>query len=559
MAGGSWNLGGASPAHHNPYTKIYDYAWATATTLTSGTTKTLDNAEQNTNSFYRVNTSTSNEFYLIENRQQQMFDTHIPGHGMIIYHVDENYMASAGNAINAGTHQGMYIVDANATANPPISYGFVNSTNCPFPGTANKTQFTDATMPTAKSWAGLNTYRPITAISENTTNKTVSFTYMGGTACTPPTIQATGFSSSSITDNSMTISWTRGNGDNVIVIVKEGSNFNVDPVSGISYTANLAFGQGVQVGSGIYAVYNGTGTTASITGLKSGVTYHYAVYEYGSSSCYLIPGLTGSATTTCGVISTFPYTEGFESGALTACWTEIFDASNLHWDIRNGNGYSNPTYPPTAAHTGTKNLCLMNDVATPMITKIVLPTFNLSSLSHPTLKFWHIQAVAGPDQDELRVYYKTSAAGSWVLLSTYTNNIISWTSRSISLPEPSADYYIAFEGTAKWGSGVCVDDISVGVPTGVLDSKIEDNGILKQNYPNPFDKSTTIAFKLAKPSNVSITVYNTLGQVVDVIVDEFKLAGDHKATWTPKETASGIYFYQLKADGIKETKRLIKK
>ncbi|RPH28089.1 MAG: M6 family metalloprotease domain-containing protein [Bacteroidales bacterium] len=561
MAAGSWNNGGATPAHHNPYTKIYDYAWTTATTLISGTNITLNNAEENSNSFYRVNTTTSNEFYLIENRQKHKFDTYIPGHGMIIYHVDGNSIITSGNAINAGAHQGMYPVCANAAGNPPNLYGEINSSGCPFPGSSVKTQFTDETTPNSKSWAVLNTYRPITTIAENIANKTVSFTFMGGTACTAPTLKATAFSSSSITDNSMSISWARGNGDNVLVIVGEGKNFDIDPISSISYTANSIFGSGSQVGYGIYAVYNGSGTTASITGLKPGMRYYYAIYEYSNSSfCYLAPGLTGNSETTCsGVIRTFPFTENFETGIVSNCWSSIFDSHNLYWSFRNGNGFGNSEYPPVSAHSGTKNLCLMNNEATPMVTKIVLPTFDISALSNPTLQFWHAQALAGPDQDELRIYYKTSNAASWVLLRTYTSNITTWTMESVSLPNQSTDYYIAFEGTAKWGAGVCIDDISISIGTGVEDSKIDNSSILSQNYPNPFDRSTTIDFKIAKPSKVSLTIYNTLGQVVDVIVDEYLTAGNHSKPWTPKGIAAGIYFYQLKADGIKETKRLVKK
>ena len=176
MGEGSWNNNGTTPAHHNPYTKIFVYGWATTKTFTSGANITLNNAEQNSNSFYLINTTTSNEFFLLENRQKQKFDSYIPGHGMIIYHVDGNYINTAADAINVGSHQGMYPVCANATGLPPATYGVINSSGLPFPGSGNRTSFTDTTIPNALSWASANTNSPISNITEDNINKTVSFT-----------------------------------------------------------------------------------------------------------------------------------------------------------------------------------------------------------------------------------------------------------------------------------------------------------------------------------------------------------------------------------------------
>jgi M6 family metalloprotease-like protein len=175
MANGAWNNNGVTPAHHNPYTKIFVYGWAVTQTFTSGANITLLDAEQNNNSFYIVNTATSNEFFLFENRQKQKFDSYIPGHGMIIYHVDGNYISTAGDQINIGSHQGLYPVCANATGLPPATYGVINGAGLPFPGTGNRTSFTDFTTPNALSWSSAKTNAPITNITEDITNKTVSF------------------------------------------------------------------------------------------------------------------------------------------------------------------------------------------------------------------------------------------------------------------------------------------------------------------------------------------------------------------------------------------------
>jgi M6 family metalloprotease-like protein len=185
QANGSWNNGGTTPAQPNPYTKIYVYSWASVTTVSSQANLTLLNAAQNSNSFYRFNTTTTGEYFLMENRQQVGFDTYLPGHGLLIFHVHKD-ISSYG--INTSHPQMMYPVCADAGTEPnstPTSYGTINGAGCPFPGTGLKTEFTDATIPSQKSWAGALTDSPITNIVEYPGPKTVSLCFMGCLPLTP--------------------------------------------------------------------------------------------------------------------------------------------------------------------------------------------------------------------------------------------------------------------------------------------------------------------------------------------------------------------------------------
>ncbi|MFZ4520490.1 MAG: T9SS type A sorting domain-containing protein [Bacteroidales bacterium] len=159
-------------------------------------------------------------------------------------------------------------------------------------------------------------------------------------------------------------------------------------------------------------------------------------------------------------VTSFPWNEGFENGgSIPACWTKQFVTGTLDWTYRAG---TIPASPITAAHTGSYNAYFYEgDYATQNVTKLVTPPLNIAALSNPQLKFWHTQGFWSPDQDELRIYYKTSFAGSWILLATYTNDIPAWTQETIDLPGQSVDYYIAFEGTEKYGFGICLDDVQV--------------------------------------------------------------------------------------------------
>ena len=114
--------------------------------------------------------------------------------------------------------------------------------------------------------------------------------YLAGPPADEPTVQASGVSFNSVGSSQITINWAAGNGSNRLVLVKAVSQVDSDPVDGISYTANTTFGNGSQIGSGNYVVYNGTGNSVTITGLSANTTYYVAVYEFngfGGSQNYL--------------------------------------------------------------------------------------------------------------------------------------------------------------------------------------------------------------------------------------------------------------------------------
>ncbi|HFX17611.1 MAG TPA: hypothetical protein ENK64_00525, partial [Flavobacteriales bacterium] len=116
--------------------------------------------------------------------------------------------------------------------------------------------------------------------------------------CTPPTTQASNLSAQAQSDTQIDLSWTRGNGDQVIILAKEGSAVNSTPVDVTAYTANATFGSGDQIGSGNYVVYVGSGTNVNVTGLSMGTEYYFEVFEFDSAAnCYLTPGETASAAT----------------------------------------------------------------------------------------------------------------------------------------------------------------------------------------------------------------------------------------------------------------------
>ncbi|MEZ4700958.1 MAG: PQQ-binding-like beta-propeller repeat protein [Rhodothermales bacterium] len=81
---------------------------------------------------------------------------------------------------------------------------------------------------------------------------------------------------------------------------------------------------------------------------------------------------------------------------------------------------------------------------------------------------------------------------------------------------------------------------------------------LLPNYPNPFSGSTTIAYELAEPAEVDLTVYNALGQAVGTVVRGWQTPGRYAIDWTSdRAPASGVYLYRLRAGSFTSTGKMI--
>ena len=84
---------------------------------------------------------------------------------------------------------------------------------------------------------------------------------------------------------------------------------------------------------------------------------------------------------------------------------------------------------------------------------------------------------------------------------------------------------------------------------------------LSNNYPNPFNPSTTIKYQIPELNFVTIKVYDVLGNEVVTLVNEEKPSGNYEVEFNTSSInhhpSSGIYFYQLKAGNFVETKKMI--
>ncbi|MDP1623299.1 MAG: M6 family metalloprotease domain-containing protein [Bacteroidales bacterium] len=389
MAGGSWNgASGTKPAHPNAWVKAF-MNWTNPVVLTTAQSKTLRNA-QSYPDVVRYNTTTTNEYFLCENRQQTGFDVGIPGHGLIIYHVDGTYISThtSTNNINTTSHQGLYPVCANATGNPPTVYGTINGGGCPYPGTGNKSSFTDATTPHSRSWAGANTSLPLTNISENTTTKEISFCFISCVATDNPT----NFSAVSTGSGQINLTWIlNATGNPVMIAFSTNLTFGT-PVQGTSYTAGNAIPGGGTV------LYYGTNTSYSHTGLSPNTTYYYKAWSVGSGANYST-GVTANATTSCatyypvGVLIAASVNPACAGTSVTFTATPVNGGTTpaYQWKVNGSNvtGATNAIYSFIPANNNTISCILTsnascvtgNPATSNTITMIVSPVLVVGSIS----------------------------------------------------------------------------------------------------------------------------------------------------------------------------------
>lgn len=179
MAGGSWNNHGNTPPNFNPYVRSNVFKWNSQILLEEDRYISLPQMESNNpeqSIVYRINTEVAGDYFLIENRQKHLFDSAIPGEGLMIYHVHPDIdTRQATNTINSTSPQCLYPVCATYSEPSKKRYGNINSTECPFPGSGNVTTFSQITSPAAVAWNGSPSEVSISDIEANEWDGSVSF------------------------------------------------------------------------------------------------------------------------------------------------------------------------------------------------------------------------------------------------------------------------------------------------------------------------------------------------------------------------------------------------
>ena len=101
---------------------------------------------------------------------------------------------------------------------------------------------------------------------------------------------------------------------------------------------------------------------------------------------------------------------------------------------------------------------------------------------------------------------------------------------------------------------VWVDNFTLTGPGG--GSETVTSYELQQNFPNPFNPGTEIKFSILENTNVSLKIYNSAGEQVAVLVNDFMTAGKYSINFDGSGLSSGVYFYKLSAGSFSDTKKM---
>jgi M6 family metalloprotease-like protein len=439
MADGCWNNQGASPAGINVMGKS-QMGWITLTELNNpADIINMPNAMQNQIG-YKIFSPVANEYFILENRQKVGFDAYIPGNGLLIYHFDGNNWPSMRNKY--ATHQCYDIEEADGTE----STG--SFTGDPFPGSTNKTSFTDATVPGMKTWSNENTGKPITNISES--GGLISFQLMGGNGQNVSSFNAV---PSGATINQ---SWVRYNLKDVVLAYSETPVFGV-PQNGVAYSA------GNSIPGGGTVLYAGSNESFSHTNLFGKKTYYYKIWTIQDASPSYSTGWTANAQTGCGKMQ-LPFFENFD--ALTAipdCWATYRGANNegvIDWAIFNNSAYSK---------SGTKTIALKYEANDGILKEdwLVSPQLAIPNGS-VALEYWERRLNSSNFGGTYSVRISTSSQTDKASFTTFyeyneTKVSTTHTQRTINLSEfAGQNIYIALVYSRTTGGDYWfVDDYSV--------------------------------------------------------------------------------------------------
>jgi hypothetical protein len=165
------------------------------------------------------------------------------------------------------------------------------------------------------------------------------------------------------------------------------------------------------------------------------------------------------------------------------------------------------------------------------------------------------------DTDELAIIFN----GTKIYDEAITVNNGWSTIRTLLLPEALVNdteaNVVIFDNTKNpsntlnWG----VRNVSVAFITAVTSEETVAPASfhLAQNFPNPFNPTTTIRFSTPSAGKVRLTAYNLYGEVVRTLVNGEMAAGDHLATFDGSDLASGVYFCRLEAGELVATQKMI--
>ena len=155
--------------------------------------------------------------------------------------------------------------------------------------------------------------------------------------------------------------------------------------------------------------------------------------------------------------------------------------------------------------------------------------------------------------------FKISASEDIEVIKTHQINGGQWNYLSQAILNQNGAISISMDDNVSGLAAADAFRIIYKEPVTSIEDRSQPNEfVLYQNYPNPFNPSTIIRFQLKQSGNVKILIYNSLGEQIVILTDKVFSAGIYEINFNASayNLASGVYFYQLQADGLIVTKKM---
>ncbi|MBP7309720.1 MAG: carboxypeptidase regulatory-like domain-containing protein, partial [Candidatus Cloacimonetes bacterium] len=223
------------------------------------------------------------------------------------------------------------------------------------------------------------------------------------------------------------------------------------------------------------------------------------------------------------------------------------------------------TTPPITtftAHGGVKMAVAIAATTPPNNDWLITPQVN-----NPTaFKFWarSLTAQYGLERFKVGVSTSTAVPAAFTIISgaTYLEAPIEWTEYTYDVSSYDGQVYLGIQCLSNDAWFFMVDDVQVWAVDNDDPEAPAVVTTLKNNFPNPFNPETTIAFSVKEAMPVTIEIYNVKGQKVKTLVNETKAAGNYTVPWNGTDSngrsvSSGIYYYKMTAGKYSSTKKMI--
>jgi len=286
-----------------------------------------------------------------------------------------------------------------------------------------------------------------------------------------PSCQApTGVTISNVTENSCTVAWTE-NSEATTWTLRYYEVGDEDNATSVTTTDNP------------YTLNNLEPATFYIVQVRSECSIDDSS-TWTTSSAFM---------TACLTVTEFPYTEGFEGDNL-GCWTEETVVGNNPWHITSSYSSSGMHSAMILYYTGSES-------------RLMSPTFDLTGLTSPTLTFnynlvpYSYSGIA----DTLALYYRTSESSEWVRIKGYNTGTTGFEIDTVTLPNPSATYQIAFMGYGINGDNVYVDDIAIFGESGDTTIVVTDPTVATQAASAISQTTATLNATITNPDGATLT------------------------------------------------------